>query len=88
MIATPPACAFSSGLLRMTFERFVAVPAAWSFASGALRTTLGAGAAGAGVMWRSTRMSSRFAPVSSRIGWPAIGPLLLGALTPPSSLVV
>ena len=81
--ATPLACAFVSGALRMTFERFVAVAAAWSFASGSLSTTFGAGAAGTGVMCRSTRITSRFAPVSSTIGWPAIGPLLLGAFTPP-----
>ncbi len=48
--ATPVACAFVSGAVRVTLARDVAVPAAWSLASGALSTTFGAGAAGIGEM--------------------------------------
>ena len=53
-----------------------------------MRTTFGAGAAGNGTMWLATAMISWFAPVSSTIGWSAIGPLTVGAFGPPVVAVV
>ena len=75
---TPVACAFVSGAVRVTFMSVVAAPAAWSLASGALRITFGAGVAGNGEM--CVRDVDDFLvgdPVSSTIGWPTIGPLLV-----------
>ena len=67
-IATPVACAFVSGAVRMTLLRFVAVPAACALVSGALRMTFGAGAAGGPGRWRLTETTSWLAPLSSTIG--------------------
>ena len=39
-------------------------------------------------MWLLTAMTSWFAPVSSTIGWSAIGPLTVGAFGPPVVAVV
>ena len=39
-------------------------------------------------MWLLTAMTSRFAPVSSTIGWSAIGPFTVGAFGPPVVAVV
>src|SRR6478735_6067800 len=77
---TPVACGSVSGALRITLASEVDAPWAWALVSGALSTTFGAGAAGIGEMWRRTRTISWLAPVSSTIGWPMIGPLLVGAL--------